>query len=76
MVNKDTPAQTRERYRWIVDVVREHQLATWWLLEALNWNPPEIRAAKLILADMHKQDRDALLQENGILTSEQIEILK
>ena len=73
-MNKEFPSQTRNRKQWILDTVRANQLETWWLLEALTSR--HIRAAKRILDDMHKSDRDALLQPNGILTDEQIELLK
>jgi len=72
--SNDTPAQARERLQWIVDVVREHQQEVGWLLVGLSND--DMRTAKDFLADLHKSDRDALLQENGILTSEQIELLK
>ena len=73
---KDTPAQKRERLQWIVDVIRNNQEDVCSLLLYLDENPDMMRAAKDVLNGMHKQDRDALLQENGILTSEQIELLK
>ena len=75
----DFPAQKRERLRWIVDVVRVHQDDVGWILINIAYDPPiprAIRVVKEILMSMHKQDRDALLQEGGILTSEQIELLK
>lgn len=71
---KYTPAQARERLQWILDVVREHQQLVGWLLVGLSND--DMRTAKDFLADMHKSDRDALLQPNGILTDAQIELLK
>ena len=71
---KDTPAQKRERLQWIVDVVREHQGLVGDMLYALERG--SISTAKGKINQLHKQDRDALLQEGGILTDEQIRKLK
>ncbi len=71
---KDFPAQKRERLQWIVDVVREHQNEVRSIFVCLEINEP--RAARTILMNMHKQDRDAILQSGGILTDAQIELLK
>ncbi len=73
-LNKDTPAQARERLQWILDVVRENQMEVAFFLQAVTFGNYE--AAKRGLSKMHKNDRDALLQPNGILTDEQIELLK
>lgn len=71
---KDTPAQARERLQWTLDVIRENQSD---VLEVLNMLLSEdITGAKTHLSYMHKGDRDAILQEGGILTSAQIELLK
>ncbi len=77
--NEEFPAQGRERYKQILDVVRENQEEVLDILTALIGdigNHNRINVAKWILAGMHKNDRDALLQEGGILTSQQIELLK
>ncbi len=74
--SKDTPAQARERLQWIVDVIRNNQEDICTLLLYLDENPDMMRVAKDVLDGMHKSDRDALLQENGILKPEQIELLK
>ncbi len=79
--SKDSPAQARERLQWQLDAIRANQHEIWWLLQELNWKPTvdrdiHVHAAKTIIADMNKSDRDAILQEGGILTSEQIELLK
>jgi len=68
------PAQTRERLQWILDVVRENQSDVTEIIDMVR--DGEAEYAKDILANMHKSDRDALLQPNGILTDEQIELLK
>ena len=72
--SKDTPAQARERLQWILDVVRANQPDVSLILE---WSIDEDWvAAKSQLRSMHKNDRDAILQEGGILTTKQIELLK
>ena len=72
---KEFPSQTKNRERWILDVVRENQEDVCTLLLYLDDNPDMMRAAKDVLDGMHKQDRDAILQPNGILTDEQIKAL-
>jgi len=72
--NAEFPAQGRERYVHIVDVVRENQREAGLIL--LNMKYGRLATPKLALSRMHKQDRDAILQPGGILTSEQIELLK
>lgn len=72
--NEEFPAQGRERYKQIVDVVREHQKEVGVLLTNISFR--RLSTAKQVVADMHKNDRDALLQEGGILTDSQIEALK
>ena len=74
--NEEFPAQGRGRYKLIVDVVRENQEDVCTLLLYLDENPDMMRAAKDVLDGFSKVDRDVLLQENGILTSTQIELLK
>ena len=71
---KDTPAQARERLQWILDVVRENQGHVVQILE-LIW-AGEDKMAQGLFDDLYRTERDALLQPNGILTSEQIELLK
>jgi len=70
-----TPGQKNHRAQWIVDTVRNNQFEVWklfeWILDDGNFTQ-----GQLVLADMHKGDRDALLQPNGILTDAQIELLK
>ena len=77
--SKDSKAQARERLQWILDVVREHQDKTLDILTALIGedipDKSRVKVAKWILSGMHKNDRDAILQENGILTPRQIELL-
>ena len=70
---KDTPAQARERLQWQLDTVRVNQTVVYRLLGMIL--DGEIVHPRRTLANMHKNDRDALLQPNGILTSEQIELL-
>lgn len=75
--NEEFPAQGRERYVHIVDVVRENQNRVLDLLTALNIDPKHrAKVGKWILRGMEKMDRDAILQPGGILTDEQIELLK
>ena len=71
---KEFPAQTENRKQWVLDVVRTNQnkvqqLFYW--MDSGNW-----LFAKQTLRDMHKMDRDALLQPDGILTDKQIDALK
>ena len=80
------PSQTENRKQLILDTVKnnQHDVATILLytqakfefLLALNGKQDMSDQAKLILDDMHKQDRDALLQPNGIFSDEQLEMLK
>ena len=68
------PAQTKNRHQWIIETVRENQVETWKVLSfCLMENYKE---ARNLLLTMHKQDRDALLIENGILTNEQIDRIR
>jgi len=73
-ISKDFPAQKRERYKWIVDTVRENQLNVIKIIDYLIDNEPDI-ARDVFIHDMHKHDRDALLVQGGILTESQIKIL-
>ncbi len=74
---KEFPSQTENRKQWILDTVRANQEDVSDILKAFHctWKD-DIPWAKILLSEMHKSDRDALLQPNGILTSEQIELLK
>ena len=74
-MRKEFPSQTENRRQWQLDTVRANQDNVRTLLYMLS-EPEDIFVAKNILADMHKSDRDAILQPNGILTDEQIELLK
>ena len=72
---KPTPAQQRERLQWVLDTVRENQLVVAKILNDINfWISPD--EARKEFDAMHKHDRDALLVPRGILTDEQIEVLK
>jgi len=77
--NEEFPAQGRERYKQIVDVVRENQKKTLDLLTALVGDDidDDVRmdVAKWILRGMKKMDRDAIHQPGGILTEPQIKAL-
>lgn len=70
----DTPAQARERLQWQLDVIRENQRPVsgilFYMCDGL------LEQAKHELRCMHKNDRDAILQPGGILTDDQIELLK
>ena len=70
---KEFPSQTENRRQWILDTVRANQDTVCAILDALDLGEPEY--VKGILADMHKMDRDAILQPGGILTDDQIELL-
>ena len=72
--SKDTPAQARERVQWQLDAINANQQEAGWILVHLSNGGYD--DAKKYLDSMHKSDRDAILQEGGILTSEQIEVLK
>ena len=78
--SKDTPAQARERLQWILDAVRANQLDVWRILHGVTGefypDDTNLKRARDILRSMHKNDRDAILQEGGILTTKQIELLK
>lgn len=74
--SKEFPSQTENRRQWILDVVRENQEDVCTLLLYLDENPDMMRAAKDVLDGFNKMDRDAILQPGGILTDEQIELLK
>jgi len=71
---KKFPSQIQNHKQWIIDTVRENQQDVFHLLGFCDRNLWE--SGQWILSTMHKQDRDALLQPNGILTPEQIEKLK
>ena len=82
---KQTAGQKIRRLEWILDTVRANQEEVGLLLHALARaaSAPTTSIAlnafdmaQFAIADMHKQDRDAILQPNGILTDQQIEVLK
>ena len=73
-MRKEYPSQTENRRQWQLDTIRENQWAVYRLLGDILDDTPI--GARRTLSSMHKSDRDAILQENGILTSEQIELLK
>ena len=73
---KTTPGQDSHRRQWILDVVRENQAIVSELLCDIAYGESGVPSAKQILSGMHKNDRDALLQEGGILYPDQIEMLK
>ena len=72
--NNEFPAQGRGRYVQIVDVFRDNQVRVIELLCLLHEGKYDI--AKECLSYMHKQDRTALLQPNGILTKKQLRALE
>jgi len=67
------PSQTKNREKWILDTVRANQGEVLNILLALRIGA--ISQARIEFQSMHKQDRDALLLPNGILTAKQIEAL-
>ena len=71
---KPTPGQRAHRAQWILDTVRANQSIVGWLLMTTSAN--DLEDARHSLKQMHKSDRDALLQPNGILTDDQIKLLK
>ncbi len=73
---KQTPGQMEHRRQWIIDTVRANQCEVSLILDYVSMDDPDILGARGTLEYMHKGDRDAILQPNGILTSEQIEALK
>lgn len=71
---KDHPSQTRNRERWILETLRENQPLVSELLIYVNSNNHlHNGVAKMLLNELHRTDRDALLQAGGIFTSEQLE---
>ncbi len=68
------PSQTRNRKQWILDTVRANQVDVAEILVEVQGG--NAHYAIRLLSGMHKSDRDALLQPNGILTEQQIELLK
>ena len=67
---KTTPGQDSHRRQWILDTIRANQSLVGWVLTAISEG--DLGDAKLALSELHKQDRDALLQKNGILTDAQL----
>ena len=77
LTKKVFPAQARERLQWQLDAIRANQADVYGILFCLDCHDMGgHRQAKKILNKMHKHDRDAILQSGGILTDEQIEVLK
>ncbi len=74
--NKEFPAQGRERLYRIIETVRANQGEVAQILSALVGFGGGLSEAEMILDELHKNDRDAILQSNGILTGPQIEALK
>ena len=72
---KEFPSQTENRRKWILDTVRANQFEVWKMLEWIL-DDGHFMQARYILDEMHKMDRDALLQPGGILTDEQIKLLE
>lgn len=75
MEKNRTAGQRYHHCQWQIDVIRENQLSTKLILEYMNMTNPDILGARGTLDSMYTSDRLALLQEGGILTSAQIEIL-
>ena len=71
---KEFPSQVENRRQWIIDVVRENQVDIAEILWDMQDKDGDYAAD--ILCRMKPMDRDAILQPNGILTPEQIELLK
>ena len=71
---KEYPAQRLNRLQWQLDTIRANQLDVAHILMCAHrgWSD----TVQLMLKDLHKHDRDALLQPGGILTQSQIEALK
>ena len=68
------PAQTKNRAQWVVDTVRHNQMDT---VEIIRWCLlKDYARARTILLAMHKGDRDAILVERGVLTSDQLGAIK
>ena len=64
------PAQVENRRYWILETVREHQGVASALLQAAmdqDW-----LLCRRLLEGLHGNDRRALLQSEGILTTDQI----
>ena len=78
LIKKEFPSQTENRKQWIIDTVKANQEEVAIILHGLQtgplgWLMPS--AAKWAFQSLHKQDKDALLLPNGILTVKQIEEL-
>lgn len=71
---RQTPGQMEHRRQWILDTVSANQGKTALLL--LYVGNGCYASARALLGGMRATDRDALLQENGILSIQQIEELK
>ena len=74
LIKKTTPGQDSHRRKWQLDTIRANQSLVGWVLTAISEG--DLGDAGVALSELHKQDRDALLQPNGILTKDQIEVLQ
>lgn len=73
---RQTPGQLNHRAQWQLDVIRENQgVVSEILCYANSHNHAQLGIIKMMLNDMYKNDRDALLQPGGIFTDEQLEEL-
>ena len=71
---RQTPGQKIHRLEFTLDAVRANQRKSGWILVNLSNDDPT--AAVVILDTMYGGDQQALLMSGGILTDEQIELLK
>jgi hypothetical protein len=74
---KEFPAQQRERLQWQLDAIRNNQDSVYMLLGVVRLFYGAIDSARIreVLEDLHKNDRDAILQPGGIFTDDQLKIL-
>jgi len=66
---KEFPSQTENRKTWIIETIRANQNDIGHLLLFITRN--DFDAGRTLLKLMKKQDRDAILLGNGILTEKQ-----
>jgi hypothetical protein len=72
-MSKEFPAQTKNRLVWIIESVRENQEITRDILSAVLDDDYDF--AKDILGSLHRSDRDALTNPEGIFTQDQLKRL-
>ena len=72
-MKKEFPAQKRGRQQWIIDAIKANQNTVHMILHGLLIGRFDL--AKEALLQLDKLDRDAILHEDGILKTEQIERL-